>query len=651
MRYYLTVILATFLTLGTVTAQENKMVDLQPNEKTIYPDKLGLSGNETILSLFQVVPELMYSTRNDAFENMTIKVNGNKDYLDAAAVLRQIRVIDVEKVVIRTCPDAGAGTVGLGGEVNIVLKNAVDGLHGSAALEVSSRGMFDPTVNVQWKNDKWTVQAGASLYWNYARDEYWYKTYPTEKGPDACPFEYEDLRNSNFGENMNVRTTFTPNSKDKFKLTLVQEYLSVNADDTYAQNGMHHHNDKEQKQNNSTAELNYEHLFNPGSKFSATVGVNYGDNPVLNSFRYSSMEHQGKGFGISYDKGDVNVKTFLQLKQVQQLGKEFNLMACERLEVSHNKLVFDTDIFHAAPGGTDLVDADYLYHTINSQTRLQLNWTRDKWNVKLGEVLDYFLYDLDVDGKDSYHNDSFTPQHFLALGYKNSDKHWFNLSYRRIMLRPSLMQLHPMMLDFDGDGNPVASDGKYRDLANATGNIYSFGYTYNSLKHLTFDAELSTRFVSNVLNYVEDHYEENGNNVFSNLNLTLYLYYGWLMTTIGSNICYAFYETEKASGTSESHKLNYNVRWMITADLGNHWTLGATSLFSSRQWTNNSEITSSITADVHVAKRIGKWTLAARVSDIFCPEGRRYIWTDTTTNLVVHQLHDRAVSVTGIYKF
>ena len=139
--------------IGSV-AQNNdtQMVKVEAGVKTYYPSKMGFSQNEPISNVIKMITK--YKERITIY---TLMVNGENYLQDPESFYAHTLVADVERIEVITDPSISGNTIGLDGNINIVLRNKEEGTHGRVGFQIETNNSHIPTFNISHKADKWTV--------------------------------------------------------------------------------------------------------------------------------------------------------------------------------------------------------------------------------------------------------------------------------------------------------------------------------------------------------------------------------------------------------------------------------------------------------------------------------------------------------------
>ena len=646
-------------TLLTVTAaplsaqQTDDMMELGTTTKTIYPANIGLSDNETMLNFFQVVPELLYDTKGNTMSDITLKIDGIKNSANQDVLLRTLRVMDVEKIVIKSNPGA-TSTAGTGQEVNIVLKKRPKGeknLGGVAAADVSTGGMQSPTVKLNWASKKWAIDGNVSLYNNSDITDSWTTTYPySDQHARSVRTDQnrEHIFSKDISENVFLRTIFSPTTKDNIELRLIQNYQHLKVTDNYHLDNVAEYMQTAQDNNDNQIILKYEHTFQPGSSIVIEGGATFDSNPL----DYRDVIHDK---GIAAD--DINrIKLDEKVSQKVYYAEfcgSFALRDNVSLDITEHcewaKTHDDYKVKYYNGEGVGRMYIDYQYNSFNSQTCAQFAWTLGKWKFELGGVVDVFKYEMALGSIFSTKFSYTTPQGYFAIGNKLDSHNAINLSFRSVTLRPSYMQYYPPTIDVN-DPKLVDVDNHYNALNNAGGYRINADWAHTR-KDFSITAGLSTLIVNDkpVKAMNPYTYENSGQDIITRANVSSFFQYGIMSMTLGLNGGLTAYRDTPAE--DYSYKLNFNVRWMSSFNLGKGWTAGTTMLYNTHETMSDTRTADYIYADIHAAWNYRRWTFTANLSDIFDQNIIDTSWTNESTTVIEQDLNKRILTIGAIFRF
>ena len=117
-------ILISFLLLSvSVRADDNlPIIEIKADRTTIYPQRMELTGEETLMDILQLVPDLMISGYEDVLSNYNLRIDNCPMNGDTRLILSQMKAKDIAK--IQVCDNTGVakGTIGMGRVLDINMK-------------------------------------------------------------------------------------------------------------------------------------------------------------------------------------------------------------------------------------------------------------------------------------------------------------------------------------------------------------------------------------------------------------------------------------------------------------------------------------------------------------------------------------------------
>ena len=213
-------------TIGSV-AQNNdtQMVKVEAGVKTYYPSKMGFSQNEPISNVIKMITK--YKERITIY---TLMVNGENYLQDQESFYAHTLVADVERIEVITDPSISGNTIGLDGNINIVLRNKEEGTHGRVGFQIETNNSHIPTFNISHKADKWTV------WGNYVGNISHSKSDKNEYLDVKAKSGFYESRTNSYSYNENNKTklnalNFGANYKDE-KNSVTLEIINRNAPTT-----------------------------------------------------------------------------------------------------------------------------------------------------------------------------------------------------------------------------------------------------------------------------------------------------------------------------------------------------------------------------------------------------------------------------------
>ena len=168
-------ILISFL-LSSVSAfaeGDQPVVEIKAERTMIYPQRMELTGEETLMDILQMVPDLMIAGYEDVIENYNLRIDNCPMNGDTRLILSQMKAKDIAK--IQVCDNTGVakGTIGTGRvlDINMKMPDALNGFvegQGDFGKEVAGIG----TANALYGSKSTDLYANASYRHQDGNEEY-----------------------------------------------------------------------------------------------------------------------------------------------------------------------------------------------------------------------------------------------------------------------------------------------------------------------------------------------------------------------------------------------------------------------------------------------------------------------------------------------
>lgn len=162
-RFYL--ILFSMLLLGVAVRAESgsPVVVVKADRTVIYPQRMELTGEESLMDILQMVPELLIAGYEDVIENYNLRIDNCPVNGDSRLVINQIKAKDI--AVIQVCDNTGVakGTIGMGRvlDINMTMPERWSGfVEGQGDFGKNAAGIG--TVNALYGGKNTDLYANAS---------------------------------------------------------------------------------------------------------------------------------------------------------------------------------------------------------------------------------------------------------------------------------------------------------------------------------------------------------------------------------------------------------------------------------------------------------------------------------------------------------
>ena len=169
------IILISFLPMYVSMCAESDLpiIEMKADRTMIYPQRMELTGEETLMDILQMVPELMIGGYEDVIDSYNLRIDNCPMNGDNRLILSQMKAKDIAK--IQVCDNTGVakGTIGMGRVLDInmkmpeKLKGFVEG-QGDFGKDVAGIG----SVNALYGSQRTDLYANASYRHQNGNEEY-----------------------------------------------------------------------------------------------------------------------------------------------------------------------------------------------------------------------------------------------------------------------------------------------------------------------------------------------------------------------------------------------------------------------------------------------------------------------------------------------
>ena len=168
-------ILISFLLLSVSVFAESDLpvIEIKADRTVIYPQRMELMGEETLMDVLQMVPELMIGGYEDVISSYNLRIDNCPMNGDTRLILSQMKAKDIAK--IQVCDNTGVakGTIGMGRvlDINMNMPDALNGFvegQGDFGKNVAGIG----SVNTLYGSKSTDLYANASYRHQDGNEEY-----------------------------------------------------------------------------------------------------------------------------------------------------------------------------------------------------------------------------------------------------------------------------------------------------------------------------------------------------------------------------------------------------------------------------------------------------------------------------------------------
>ena len=93
------------------------VVEMKADRTMIYPQRMELTGEETLMDVLLMVPDLMIANYEDVIAGYNLRIDNGPVNGDTRLVLSQMKAKDIAKIQVCTNTGVAKGTIGKGRRV------------------------------------------------------------------------------------------------------------------------------------------------------------------------------------------------------------------------------------------------------------------------------------------------------------------------------------------------------------------------------------------------------------------------------------------------------------------------------------------------------------------------------------------------------
>lgn len=140
------------------------IIEVKADRTIIYPQRMELTGEEALMDVLQLVPDLMVAGYDDVISGYNLRIDNVPMNGDNRLIVSQMKAKDIAKVQVCDNTGVAKGTIGNGKVLDINMKTA-DALtgfaEGQAGFGKKSEG--NGTVNVLYGSKSTDLYANAAF--------------------------------------------------------------------------------------------------------------------------------------------------------------------------------------------------------------------------------------------------------------------------------------------------------------------------------------------------------------------------------------------------------------------------------------------------------------------------------------------------------
>ena len=172
-RHIIILIAFWFLSVSIHADDSLPIIEKKADRTMIYSQRMELTGEESLMDILQMVPELMIAGYEDVITDYNLRIDNCPMNGDVRLILSQMKAKDIAK--IQVCDNTGVakGTVGLGNvlDINMLMPDSVKGFvegQGDFGKDIEGSG----TVNALYGSQHTDIYANAAYRYQEGNKEY-----------------------------------------------------------------------------------------------------------------------------------------------------------------------------------------------------------------------------------------------------------------------------------------------------------------------------------------------------------------------------------------------------------------------------------------------------------------------------------------------
>lgn len=162
-----------FLSASLYADDSLSIIEVKADRTVIYPQRMELTGEELLMDILLIVPELMIRGYEDVIDTYNLRVDNCPLNGDTRLILSQMKAKDIAKIQVCTNTGVAKGSIGMGKvlDITMAMPDAVQGMaegQGGFGKNIEGNG----TVNVLYGSARTDLYANASYRYQKEHKEY-----------------------------------------------------------------------------------------------------------------------------------------------------------------------------------------------------------------------------------------------------------------------------------------------------------------------------------------------------------------------------------------------------------------------------------------------------------------------------------------------
>ena len=172
-RHSLLLVIWSIVGCMAFAVNELPVVEIKADRTIIYPQRMALTGEESLMDVLQMMPELMIAGYEDVIDNYNLRIDNCSMNGDTRLIISQMKAKDV--AAIQVCDNTGVakGSIGMNGvlDINMLRAQSLRGFAEGQACAGTDVGAIG-TANVLYGSGATDVYANTSYRHNEGDEAY-----------------------------------------------------------------------------------------------------------------------------------------------------------------------------------------------------------------------------------------------------------------------------------------------------------------------------------------------------------------------------------------------------------------------------------------------------------------------------------------------
>lgn len=395
------VLLCWALSLQARAADVLPVVEVRGDRTVIYPQRMELTGEETLLDILEMYPDLMGGGYDDLLagsglrDSYQLRLENVPVSGDTRLTVTQMKARLISKIQI--CDNVGVakGRTGDGRVIDVNLQKADEGAHGFLSLQGGTDGQFAPSGSLRYGSEK---------------TEIW----------SALTYSYDDADDvMGKAEHFHFMMTNRLSPRDLLRSYVTQ---SASVTDMTGRSSRSH-----MRNRTLMGRLRYFHTFNEQGTELLTL--------LSWAHQYAPNDNYGSDLSLRRcETAETNSPMLLLELNTPLFTKNLSLMAGYEGELD----VIRYNVDDASEGN----ERD-RYQMTNHDLYLQLDYRTGPLRLTVGDRVMFYHYRQEIAQEERSYSD--TRNNFMASGVlTHSRYHQVQVAYYRKFYNPSLMSIRPL---------------------------------------------------------------------------------------------------------------------------------------------------------------------------------------------------------------